>query len=101
MWSELDALYNLHVLTAEERVKILLRKPKILKDDVGGHLLLMADLRTVWREAEDDDLDRQLDGPEIIRDIMKDPIYGGGVLHQRDEEEGERPFRLSKIQRHG
>ena len=70
MWSELDALYNLHVLTAEERVKILLRKPKVLKDDVGGHILLMADLRTVWREAEDADMDRQLDRPEIIRDIV-------------------------------
>ena len=30
----------------------------------------MADWRTVWREAEDDDMDRQLDRPEIIRDIV-------------------------------
>ena len=43
MWSELDPLYNLHVLMAEERVKILLRKSKVLKDNVGGHILLMAD----------------------------------------------------------
>ena len=68
MWSELDALYDLHVLTAEERVKILLKKLKVLKEDVGGHIILMADLWTVWRETEDDDMDRQLDQPEIISD---------------------------------
>ena len=39
--SELDALCNLHVLTAEERVKILLRKLKVLKDDVGTVIIFL------------------------------------------------------------
>ena len=70
MWEELDALYNLHILTAEERVKEILKKPKVAKENSSAHILLMADLKTLWREAEEDDMERQLDRPEIVRDIV-------------------------------
>jgi len=70
MWEELDALYNLHILTAEERVKGILKKQKVAKENSGSHILLMAELKTLWREAEEDDMERQLDRPEIIRDIV-------------------------------
>ena len=70
MWEELDALYNLHILTAEERVKGILKKQKVAKENSGSHILLMAELKTLWREAEEDDMERQLDRAEIIRDIV-------------------------------
>ena len=70
MWEELDALYNLHILTAEERVKEILKRQKVAKDNSGSHILLMAELKTLWREAEEDDMERQLDRPEIVRDIV-------------------------------
>ena len=70
MWEELDALYNLHILTAEERVKGILKKQKVAKENSSSHILLMAELKTLWREAEEDDMERQLDRPEIIRDIV-------------------------------
>ena len=70
MWEELDALYNLHILTAEERVKEILKKPKVAKENSSTHILLMADLKTLWREAEEDDMERQLDRPEIVRDVV-------------------------------
>ena len=40
------------------------------KENSGSHILLMAELKTLWREAEEDDMERQLDRPEIIRDIV-------------------------------
>ena len=36
----------------------------------SAHILLMAELKTLWREAEEDDMERQLDRPEIVRDIV-------------------------------
>ena len=70
LWKELDRFYDLNSLTAEERVKPLVVKGKIGKDDVDAHLTLMAELKAIQRAAKTDKVTEQLDRGDIVREII-------------------------------
>ena len=70
LWKELDRFYNLNSLMAEERVKPIVAKGKIGKDDVDAHLMLMAELKSIQRAAKVDKVTDQLDRGDIVREIV-------------------------------
>ena len=70
VWKELDSYYAIHIQTAAERIKPIVEKGKIGKDDVTGLMGLMADLRATLNESKYAGVGEQLDQPEIIRELV-------------------------------
>ena len=62
--------YDLNSQTPLERVTPILEKQPIRKDDLDGHMELLADLKAVKREAEQTNSQAELDGHNIVRDIF-------------------------------
>ena len=71
LWVEFDTFYDLCSQTPLERVApILSCTQQIRKDDLDGHMSLLADLKAIKREAEQTNSEAELDGHNIVRDIF-------------------------------
>ena len=57
IWIELDGFYNYRAKTAEERVKPMMLKGKVEKDDVSGIIDMLADMKAIFHEARMDGMD--------------------------------------------
>ena len=60
IWIELDGFYNYRAKTAEERVKPMMLKGKVEKDDVSGIIDMLADMKAIFHEARMDSMDTHL-----------------------------------------
>ena len=70
LWIEFDMFYDLNSQTPLERVAPILEKQPIRKEDLDGHMELLADLKAIKREAEQTNSQAELDGHNIVRDIV-------------------------------
>ena len=66
IWIELDGFYNYRAKTAEERVKPMMSKGKVEKDDVSGIIDMLADMKAIFHEARMDGMDTHLDRGDIV-----------------------------------
>ena len=69
-WEELDGYYAIHIKTAEERIRPIIAKGKIGRDDVAALMELMADMRAILNEAKFAGVGTQLDKQSIIREVV-------------------------------
>merc|ERR1712228_647921 len=69
-WRELDGYYAVHVKTAAERIKPIVAKGKVAKDDVAALMELMADLKATLNQSKYAGVDGELDQQVIIRELV-------------------------------
>ena len=58
----------------EERIKPMLTKGKIGKDDVSGIIDMLADMKAIFHEARMDGMESHLNRGDIIRQIIMGKI---------------------------
>ena len=70
LWADLDFFYDLGSQTPRERIDPIIAKGQIRKEDLAGHMELIADLKAVKREASHSNNEDQLDAQDIIRELI-------------------------------
>ena len=70
LWADLDFFYDLGSQSPRERIEPVIAKGPIRKDDLAGHMELIADLKAVKREASHSNSEDQLDAHDIVRDLI-------------------------------
>ena len=69
-WKELDGYYAVHIQTAAERIRPIVAKGKVGKNDVSGLMELMAELKATFNESKYSGVEGQLDQQDIIREVI-------------------------------
>ena len=70
MWKDLDLFYGLKTTYIEERLTVFSKGPKFERDDLEAHIDFITELKALKLEAEGDNIEEQLDRPNIVRDII-------------------------------
>ena len=66
----MDLFYGLKTTSIEERVTVFSKGPKFERDDLEAHINLITEPKALKLEAEGDNIEEQLDRPDIVRDII-------------------------------
>ena len=69
-WEQLDFYYIAQIQTASERIKPILAKGKINKDDVDGLIDLVSDLLAVQTQMKNAGMEQELDRQDIVRELV-------------------------------
>ena len=92
IWRQLDRYYDTQVETAAERIKPILAKGKLDKDDVDGLIDLQSDLLAIHTQTRNAGMEKELDRQDIIRDIvnkrlpfMSDEFYRTETKRQKKD----------------
>ena len=85
IWIELDGFYNYRAKTAEERIKPMMAKGKIEKDDVSAIIDMLADMKAIFHEARMDSMDSHLNRGDIVRQIIMGKIpYASEEFYRKE-----------------
>ena len=74
IWKQLDRYYDSQVETAAERIKPILSKRKLDKDDVDGLIDLQSDLLAIQTQSRNAGIEKELDRQDIIRDLVNEKL---------------------------
>ena len=92
IWGQLDLYYAAQIQTAAERIKPLLTKGSINKDDIDGLIELMSELLAIKTQLKGEGMEGDLDRQDIIRDIlnkklpfMSEEFYKAEIKRQRKD----------------
>ena len=92
IWKQLDQYFDSQVETAAERIKPILAKGKIDKDDVDSLIDLQSDLLAVQTQARNAGMAKELDRQDVVRDLvtkrlpfMADEFYRAETRKQRKD----------------
>ena len=98
----LSDYYNYRAKTAEERIKPMMLKGKMEKDDVAGIIDMLADMRAIFHEARMDGMDTHLDRGDVIRQIVmgKIPFASEEFYKKESKKEKKDPGFLNVLQRY-
>ena len=85
IWIELDGFYNYRAKTAEVRIKPMMSKGKIEKDDVSGIINMLADMKAIFHEARMDGMDTHLDRGDTVQQIIMGKIpYASEEFYRKE-----------------
>ena len=70
IWDQLDFYYVAQIQTASERIKPILNKGKINKEDVDGLIDLVSDLLAIQTQMTNAGMQQELDRQDIVRDLV-------------------------------
>ena len=92
IWGQLDLYYAAQIQTAAERVRPILSKGRIQKEDIDGLIELMSELLAIKTHLKSEGMEADLDRQDIIRDIinkrlhfMSEEFYKAEVKKQKKE----------------
>ena len=92
IWKQLDRYYDSQIQTAAERIKPLISKGKIEKDDVDAMIDLQSELLAIQTQCRNSKMEDELDRQDIVRDIvmkrlpfMSDEFYRSETKRQKKD----------------
>ena len=74
IWENLDGLYALKRMTAEERMKKIMKRPAVSSNDIDSVVGMLAALKGVWYEAKSTKSENGLNKDEIIQDLLNEKL---------------------------
>ena len=74
IWENLDGLYALKRMTAEERMRKIMERPAVIEDDIDSLIGMLAALKGVWYEAKATKSENGLNKDEIIQDLLNEKL---------------------------
>ena len=74
IWENLDSLYALKRMTAEERMKKVMKIPPVEANDLESIIGMLAALKGVWYEAKATKSENGLNKDEIIQDLLNEKL---------------------------
>ena len=81
----MDGFYNYRAKTEEERIKPMMSKGKIKKDDVSGIIDMLADMKTIFHEARMDGMESHLNTGDIVRQVIMGKIpYASEEFYRKE-----------------
>ena len=87
-WKQLDGFFELRIQTAAERIQPIIASGKVDKNDLEGHLNLLADLGGVRSYAKIAGVEEQLSRVDIIRDLVMAKVpYAADEFYSKEAKE--------------
>ena len=70
IWKQLDLYYASHIQTASERLKPVIAKGRLNKDDMDGLIDFMSEMLAIQTQLRTTGMEKELHRQDMIRDIM-------------------------------
>ena len=92
IWRQLDLYYSAQIQTASERLKPIMAKGRVNKDDIDGLIEFMSEMLTIQTQLATEGMEEDLDRQDIIRDIfnkklpfMSEEFYKAEIKKQKKD----------------